>query len=156
MYDLQNTIDQKDGVYGFYNKKYCLDEKIQKKYFFSCFGSNQDICIGRVKKIGIDSIDGVYLYLNENNEWQCKNEIHTIKLKDIISLEEDINSIIPDYKSEEFKIQQRIKSSKTLIERVQNIKTLNYFAENYGLIDILMKEIKYYIKSDGLMDYKSL
>ena len=149
-------LNQHEGHFNYLKYKYELS--IENKYdlFFSYYQKDK-ICFGKVKQLTSNFIEGINIYLNYKQKWCTNNKILNIKLSDIISIDKDIENVLPDYKSEEKKILDRISKKqfdKPLVSRVtSNIVYLEYFACNYDLIDILCKKIFYYITTNGNFDY---
>lgn len=77
-----------------------------------------------------------------------KNQIIYVHCEQVIIIDSNVQYIFPDYKCEEHKIAFRHKNkdtSKTLLEKIKTDYTyLNYFAQNYALVDALVAPILYY------------
>ena len=106
LYDI--NMDQKSGLFNFQDKQ--NKNNIEKKDFFFSFYKNDTIAMGKVITIHNDKIDGIEMYVDLNQNFQEKKETITRPMYLVINVDSDKNKVIPDYKSEEVKINKRIKS----------------------------------------------
>ena len=80
-----------------------------------------------MKQLGCEIIEAYPLILDSEGEWTVEKNTFRIGLEDILIIDEDTNKILPDYKSEENKIESKIFSTtsntlvKKLFKRVQKL-----------------------------------